>query len=84
LRIAGLRLLRDLANTTVERIVDIGTGVGLLLPDLSEAFPGALVLGVDRASGVLKTLRGPPSLPHEQEATRRILVHGPGWERSTA
>src|ERR1700732_4823591 len=47
LRSAGLGLLHELAQTPVQRILDVGTGVGSLLPDLRAAFPGALVLGVD-------------------------------------
>src|SRR5258708_30722007 len=61
LRIAGLRLLHELANTSVHRIVDVGTGVGSLLRDLRGAFPGAFVLGVDRAPGMLELApRGVP------------------------
>jgi SAM-dependent methyltransferase len=61
LRTAGLRLLPELADTPVQRIVDVGTGVGSLLPDLRESFPGAFVLGVDRAKGMLELApRGVP------------------------
>src|SRR6266446_5221571 len=54
LRTAGVRLLAELGNTPIHRIVDVGTGVGSLLPDLHSAFPDALLLGVDRAEGMLK------------------------------
>jgi len=54
LRIAGRQLLHELAETPVERIVDVGTGVGSLLPDVRGAFPGAFLLGVDRARGMLQ------------------------------
>jgi SAM-dependent methyltransferase len=61
LRIAGLRLLPELADTPVQRIVDVGTGVGSLLPDLRGSFPGAFVLGVDRSKGMLELApRGVP------------------------
>ena len=53
LRPAGLRLLQEIADTPAQRIVDVGTGVGLLLPDLRAAFPDAFLLGVDRAPGML-------------------------------
>ena len=53
LRIAGLRLLREFAGIQPSRILDVGSGVGSLLPDLEMAFPGAFVLGVDRSRGIL-------------------------------
>jgi SAM-dependent methyltransferase len=61
LRVAGLRLLRQLTNSPVQRIVDVGTGVGSLLADLRGTFPDAFVLGVDRAPGMLELApRGVP------------------------
>ncbi len=53
LRVAGLRLLREFAGAPVHRIVDVGTGVGFLLPDLRMTFPGAFILGIDRSPGML-------------------------------
>src|ERR1700681_4954736 len=53
LRSAGLSLLQELAHTTVSRILDVGSGVGTLLLDLLAALPGAFVLAVDRAHGML-------------------------------
>jgi SAM-dependent methyltransferase len=46
-------LLRDLAGAPVRRVLDIGSGTGALVPDVREAFPGALVVGVDRSRGML-------------------------------
>ena len=34
-------------------MVDVGTGVGTLLPDLASMFPDAVIAGVDRSRGML-------------------------------
>ncbi|MGH2570561.1 MAG: class I SAM-dependent methyltransferase, partial [bacterium] len=52
-RVAGDRLLREVAGGGARRILDVGTGVGSLLPSLRMMSPGALVLGIDRSRGML-------------------------------
>jgi ubiquinone/menaquinone biosynthesis C-methylase UbiE len=61
LRISGRRLLRALAGQHSKRILDVGTGVGTLLPDLRRLFPDAFILAVDRSPGMLRL--APPAEP---------------------
>ena len=56
LRIAGRRLIRELASAQdgpAQCVVDVGAGVGTLMPELLWSFPGACVVGLDRSSGML-------------------------------
>jgi SAM-dependent methyltransferase len=52
LRSAALPLVRELEGPA-EFVLDVGAGVGTLLPDLAAAFPRARVIGVDRSRGML-------------------------------
>lgn len=60
LRLASVRLLRELAGKRVRRVTDVGTGVGALWFDLQAAFPSALLLGFDRSPGMLQL--APPEM----------------------
>jgi ubiquinone/menaquinone biosynthesis C-methylase UbiE len=50
----GRRLLAGLALEDASVALDIGTGVGALLPAIREAAPRALVIGVDAAEGMIR------------------------------
>jgi SAM-dependent methyltransferase len=63
IRPMGQRLIRALPLTGAARVLDVGTGVGALIPDLQAAAPGAIVVGVDGAPGMLRVARTSVPVP---------------------
>ena len=58
LRPFGLKLLDRLDVSEPARVLDLGCGVGSLLPDIERRFPGATVLGADLTEGMLRMAPG--------------------------
>lgn len=53
----GERLIASLPLAAADRVIDVGTGAGALLPAIRRAAPHAEVLGVDSSEGMLALAR---------------------------
>lgn len=75
LRVPGRRLLHAFAEQRPKRILDVGAGVGTLLPDLRDLFPHAFIAGVDRSRGMLR-LATPAEPLAVMDATELAVASG--------
>jgi ubiquinone/menaquinone biosynthesis C-methylase UbiE len=71
---ASRTLLARLPLAGARRVLDVGAGVGTLLPAIREAAPAATVVGVDRASGMIG--RAPAEFPRLVADAARLPFSG--------
>ena len=63
IRPAGEQLLDALPLRDANRVLDLGTGAGALLPSIVSLAPRAQVVAVDRSDGMLQLARGRSNVP---------------------
>src|SRR6059036_2877610 len=75
LRSYGLRLIERAGLEDAERVLDLGCGVGKLLPDIAEHATRAVVVGCDLVEAMVRV--APPSFPTAvMDCTRSAFAAG--------
>lgn len=80
IRPVGERLIAFLEIAESERVIDVGTGAGALLPAIQRAAPAALVVGVDRSEGMLRLGRQKFAGPLAQMDVQRLGIQSEKFE----
>src|SRR5260370_37704089 len=75
IRPVGERLIARLPlSATTSHVIDIGTGAGALLPAIQRAAPSALIVGIDRAEGMLRLAKERHSGPLALMDVQRLAL----------
>lgn len=75
IRPVGRRLLEALPLARAGRVLDAGTGVGALIPDIRELAPGGTIVGVDLSEAMLRAAVG-TGVPLAVMDVRRLGLAG--------
>lgn len=76
----ALPLLSRLPLAGAARVLDVGTGTGELVPALRAATAGALIVGVDRAEGMLRLARQRAGLDCAVMDAQRLALRGRSFD----
>jgi SAM-dependent methyltransferase len=71
---SGRKLLGHFDTAAVRRAVDVGAGVGVLLPEIQRAWPDAMVYGCDRSAGMIS--RAPEDFCRYVMDARALAIAG--------
>lgn len=74
------RLLEELPLLEAQRVLDAGTGTGILLHPVRAAAPSAIILGADIAEGMLRVARKSSPVPLTATELDRIAFKGEAFD----